>query len=1107
MIANTFIKRPVTAIVISLVLMISGLICLFNLAVDQYPNISPPSVSVSGSYTGADAETVEQTVATPIEEQVNGTPGMEYMQSTNTNSGGMSIRVTFNIGTNVEIAALNVQNRVGIASPALPAVVSKLGLTVRASNPDMLMLVGIFSPNGMHNITFLDNYTNTFILDAILRVPGVGDVTARADQFSMRIWMNPDKMASYGITTGDVDSALTAQNVYVAAGAVGTPPQRNSQSFETGILVNGMLSKASDYQKIIVKANPTTGAMVYLRDIARVELGKFTFSSNSFVDGKRASILQIFQSPGSNALQTADNVYKELALLKKTFPADVNYSVPFESITIIKVSMDEVVGTLLKALGLVAIVVLLFLQNIRSTIIPIVAIPVSILSTFIFFIPLGFTINTLTMFGFVLAIGIVVDDAIIVVEAVQHYIDEEHMSPKEATYQAMKEISAPVIAIALILASVFVPVGFIPGIVGRLYQQFAITIAISVIISAFVALSLTPALCTLLLRPSHHEVKSKNILVRWTERFFEWFNHSFDTVTARYVNGVRRCIKYAWVVVLILVCICVGTVYLFKLKPSGFVPSEDGGRLYITYQLPDAASTSASVNVMEKLMKIVTSTPGILHYAASSGFNILNGGATSNSGSMFLMLKPWDERTTPGTQFPGIMKVLTNRFAKAGIKNASIVVIQPPPIRGIGIAAGFSMQIEQGNSTDNIHQFEAAVHKFVAAAQKNPATSTAFSYFSAHTPSYDLTVDREKCEKLGINISDVFSTMQAYMGSLFVNNFTLYNRTYHVVIQADTQYRALISNMDKYYVRNSAGNMTPLSTVITYKPTIAAPLISHFNIFRSAEVDGSIPDGYSSGQSLDGLTHLAQTVLPRGYTFEFSGLSYEEIKAGSLTVYIFMFSIVFVFLFLAALYESWSVPFSVMLAVPVSAFGAIVFLTLWPLVTQQQLTNNVYAQIGLITLIGLSAKNAILIVEFAKIRVDQGIELLEATLEAVRLRLRPIIMTSMAFILGVLPLALATGAGGASRNTIGVTVLGGMVASSTISIFVVPVLFVLFTRFSYGKLQLQWLQDNRELLLEKAKKVEEQNIDPELEYEIADSRQKNEEERKKKGLHPDDDKK
>lgn len=1087
MIANTFIKRPVTAIVISLVLVIAGLICLDNLAVDQYPDISPPSVSVSASYTGADAETVEQTVATPIEEQVNGTPGMEYMQSSSTNSGGVSVRVTFDVGTNVHIAALNVQNRVGIAGPALPAVVSKLGVNIRASNPDQLLLIALYSPKGTHNITFIDNYTSTYINDAILRVPGVGDVSARADQFSMRIWMNPDKMASYSLTPADVSAALNAQNVYVAAGSVGSPPQPSSQSFETGILVKGMLSKASDYEKIIVKTNPATGQMVYLKDIARVELGKFTFSSNSFVDGHRASLLQVYQSPGANALQTADNIYKELAILKKSFPADIDYTIPYESVTIIKVSMEEVLGTLLKALGLVAVVVFLFLQNWRSTIIPIVAIPVSILGTFIFFIPLGFTINTLTMFGFVLAIGIVVDDAIIVVEAVQHYIDEQHMSPKEATYQAMKEISAPVIAIALILASVFVPVGFIPGIVGRLYQQFAITIAISVIISAFVALSLTPALCTLLLRPSHHEKAN------WMEKFFNWFNAWFDRVTIKYANGVRHCIKYAKFVVIILLCICVGTYLLFKSKPSGFVPSEDGGRLFVTYQLPDASSTAQSVAVMEKLMKIVSSTPGVLHYAASSGFNILSGGASSNSGSMFLMLKPWDERTTPQTMVPGIMDVMRKRFAKAGIKNASVVVIQPPPIRGIGIAAGFSMQIEQGNSTDDIHAFEKAVHKYVAAAQKIPASSTAFSYFSAHTPSYDLSVDREKCEKLGINISDVFSTMQAYMGSLFVNNFTLYNRTYHVVIQADTSYRAVIANMDKYYVRNQKGQMVPLSTVISYKPTAAAPLITHFNIFRSAEVDGSIPEGYSSGQSIEALKEAAKS-LPRGYTYEFSGLSYQELQAGSLTIYIFMFSIVFVFLFLAALYESWSVPFSVMLAVPISAFGAIVALTL-----NTSLTNNVYAQIGLITLIGLSAKNAILIVEFAKIRVDHGEPLLQSTLEAVRLRLRPIIMTSMAFILGVLPLALATGAGGASRNTIGWTVLGGMIASSTISIFVVPVLFVIFTRVSYGKKQLAWLKAHRDDLLEKARRAEAQNIDPELEYDIAHAHEQNKADRAKHG--------
>ena len=1083
MIANTFIKRPVTAIVISLVLVISGLICMFNLAVDQYPNISPPSVSINGSYTGADAETVEQTTATPIEEQVNGTPGMEYMQSTSTNSGGVGIRVTFNIGTNVHIAALNVQNRVNIAAPILPAVVSKLGLTVRASNPDQLLIVAIYSPKGTHNITFLDNYTNTFILDALLRVPGVGDANARTDNFSMRIWMNPNKMASYRLTPADVISALSSQNVYVAAGSVGAPPQAPSQAFETGILVNGMLNKASDYQKMIIKTIPGTGKIVYLRDVARVELGKFTFSSNSFVDGKRCSTIQLFQSPGSNALQTADNIYKELARLKKSFPADVDYVVPFESITIIKVSMQEVIGTLLKALALVAIVVFLFLQNWRSTIIPILAIPVSILATFCFFIPLGFTINTLTMFGFVLAIGIVVDDAIIVVEAVQHYIDDQGMSAKEATYHAMKEISAPVIAIALILASVFVPVGFIPGIVGRLYQQFAITIAISVIISAFVALSLTPALCTLLLRPSHNE--SKNF--KWLDKFFHHFNRFFDGLTHRYTNGVRKSISGSIYVVIMLVCICAGTYLLFRAKPSGFVPNEDGGRLFVTYQLPDASSTTQSVAVMEKLMKIVGTTKGILHYAASSGFNILNGGANSNAGSMFLMLTPWDERSSKELRIEGIAANLKKRFAAAGIKNANIVVIQPPPIRGIGLAAGYSMQIEEGNSTDDIHAFEKAVHKFVAAAQKIPATSTAFSYYSAHTPSYDLTVDREKCQKLGVNIGDVFTTMQAYMGSMFVNNFTLYRRTYHVVAQADTNYRALISDMDKYYVRNQAGEMLPLSTLIHYKATAAAPLITHFNIFRSAEVDGAIPEGYSSGQSLDALRQVAAKVLPRGYTIEFSGLSYEEIKAGSTTIYIFIFSITFVFLFLAALYESWSVPFSVMLAVPISAFGAILALTIIP-----PLTNNVYAQIGLITLIGLSAKNAILIVEFAKIRVDRGEELIKSTLEAVKLRLRPIVMTSMAFILGVLPLCLATGAGAASRNTIGVTVLGGMIASVTLSIFVVPVLFVLLTRFSYGKKQLAWLRDNHELLMEKAQKVEMQNIDPELEYDIAQAKAWNE---------------
>src|SRR6201994_4375949 len=547
MIANTFIKRPVTAMVVSIVLVLAGGIAVLTLPIDQYPDITPPVVQVSAQFTGADAQTVEQTVATPIEEQVNGSPGMEYMQSNSTNNGLLSMSVTFNIGTNVDIATLDVQNRVSIANPLLPAVASRLGVTVRAINPSQLMMIAVYAPDNTHDITFLDNYTNIFIQDALLRVPGVGSISRSTDDFSMRVWMNPQAMATHNLMPSDVINALNTQNVQVAAGSAGVPPQQKAQAFEIGILVNGRLSKVSEFENIIIKNNPATGELVYMKDVARVELGKFTFSSNSFVDGHRASFLRIYQAPGSNALETANGIYKQLAILKQSFPADVEYSVPFEAVTVVKVSMADVVGTLLKTLGLVAVGVFVFLQSFRSTLIPILAIPVSIMGTFIFFYPLGFTINTLTMFGFVLAIGIVVDDAIIVVESVQHYMDHDKMSAKEATYVAMKEISAPVVAIALILAAVFVPVGFIPGIVGRLYQQFAITIAISVIISAFVALSLTPALCTLLLRPSHHETKKKGVVgkvTHWIDRFFYWFNHAFEWVTNKYTNGVKNCIKY-----------------------------------------------------------------------------------------------------------------------------------------------------------------------------------------------------------------------------------------------------------------------------------------------------------------------------------------------------------------------------------------------------------------------------------------------------------------------------------------------------------------------------------------------------------------------------------
>ena len=841
MIANTFIKRPVTAIVISIILVITGIICIFNSPVEQYPQITPPVVQVNGQFTGADALTVEQTVATPIEQQVNGTPGMEYMQSNNTNNGLMSMNVTFDIGTDINIATLDVQNRVSIATPLLPAAVSRLGLTVRALNPSMLMMVAVYAPQGTHDITFLDNYTNIFVQDALLRVPGVGSISRFTDDFSMRIWMDPEKMASYSLTPTDVISALNAQNVQVAAGSAGVPPQQKTQTFELGILVNGRLSKVSDFENVIVKTSPATGELVYLKDVARVELGKFTFSSNSFVDGNRASCLLIYQAPGSNALETASGVYKVLAQLKKSFPTDVDYKVPFESVTVVRVSMSEVVVTLLLALGLVALVVYLFLQNLRTTLIPVLAIPVSILGTFCFFIPLGFTINTLTMFGFVLAIGIVVDDAIIVVEAVEHYMDEHHLSAKEATYQAMKDISAPVVAIALILAAVFVPVGFIPGIVGRLYQQFAITIAISVMLSAFVALSLTPALCSLLLKPSQKEAAP-----RGAGRFFAAFNTWFDKLTDRYSDGVRRSIKASRYVVVLLLCVCIGAAFLFRNKSTGFIPSEDDGNLYITFQLPPASSTAQSVAVMTKLMAVIASTPGVGHYAALSGLNVVTNATNSNCGTVYCQLKSWDERSNASEQVPGIIRVMQQRIIDAGLTNANVQVIQPSPIPGVGSVVGFSFQIEQRNTNDDIHAFEKVVNRFVDEANRNPAISHAYSFYSAHTPNYNLTVNREKCEKLGVNIADVFTTIQAYMGSIYVNDFTTYNRTFHVVVQADTMSRAAVSDIDKYYVRNQAGAMVPLGTLISYAPTEAAPLISHFNIFRSAEIDGASSSGYSS---------------------------------------------------------------------------------------------------------------------------------------------------------------------------------------------------------------------------------------------------------------------
>jgi hydrophobe/amphiphile efflux-1 (HAE1) family protein len=1048
MIANTFIRRPVTAIVISVVLVLVGLLAMTTLPIGQYPEISPPTVQVTGTYIGADAQTVEQTTATPVEVQVNGTPGMTYMTSNSTNSGAMSLTVNFEVGTDINIAALDVQNRVGIAQPTLPQEVQRLGLTVRKRNPSILMLVALYSPNGTHDVTFLDNYTNVYIKDALLRAKGVGDIFTRADDFSMRVWLKPDKLAQMGITADEVRAAITEQNAQISAGTVGAPPQKTGQTYEYTIFVKGRLVTAEEFGNIIIKTRPDDGAVVYLKDVARIQLGKFSYSNNSYVDGKRASYLLVYQAPGSNAIETAEAVSATMEQLKKTFPKDVAYVVPFESVSVIEVSIHEVVETLLEALVLVVIVVFLFLQSWRATIIPVLAIPVSIIATFIFFIPLGFTINTLTLFGFVLAIGIVVDDAIVVVEAVQHNMDHEQMTPKEATYAAMKEISGPVMAIALILAAVFVPVGFIPGIVGRLYQQFAITIAISVLISAFVALSLTPALCTLILRPMHLDKNSRGL-----NKFFFKFNIWFSHVTSRYSLGVKKSIRFSRYVIILLICIVVGTLFLFKSKPTGFIPTEDDGRVYITFDLPESSSTERTIAVMTEMMHTLDSVKAIGHYAALGGLNVVSFATKSNSATIFCQLKPWDQRKDKSQQIFGVVAELQAKLSR--FKEANVVVIPPPAIPGLGSTAGFSFILQQKTGGADIKEFEGVLQKFTMAINQRPEIARAFSFFTARTPGYQLEIDREKAKKMGVQISSIATALQTYLGSAYVNDFTVYGRNFRVVTQADSTYRGDIKDLAQYFVRNSSGNMVPLSALTTYKVTESAPVISHYNLFRSAEINGSPAPGYSSGDAIKALEEVAAQVLPEGYGYEFSGLSREEILSGSKTVYIFALSIIFVFLFLAALYESWSVPFSVLLAVPIGAFGAIATLSFLP-----ALTNNVYAQIGLITLIGLSAKNAILIVEFAKERVDKGMELVTATVEAAKLRLRPIIMTSLAFLLGIMPLVLSSGAGAESRKTMGWTVLGGMFTATFLAIFIVPVLYVVITRLAYGKDKLKQMQEN-----------------------------------------------
>jgi hydrophobic/amphiphilic exporter-1 (mainly G- bacteria), HAE1 family len=1046
MIADTFIERPNFAIVISLFLLLLGSLAIANLPVSQYPNITPPIIQVTAIYTGADAETIEQTVATPLETQINGTPGMAYIESTSSNEGRMTMNITFEVGTDIDIAAVEVQNRINVAEALLPEEVRRLGITIRKRNPSLLMIVSMFSPEGTHGIDFLNNYANIYVKNELLRVPGVGDIFTRAQDFSMRVWLKPDKLYQLGISAGEVVGALREQNIQVAAGALGTPPQKGHQSFEYTLFTNGRLSSEAEFENVIVKSAEEGQQLVYLKDVARVELGRFDYSVNNFTDGKPAAYLIIYQTPDSNILDTEEGIISAMENIQNNFPKDMEYVIPFESASVVRVSISEVLEALLLALFLVSIVVFLFLQNWRTTLIPILIIPVSIIGTFALFIPLGFSINNLTLFGFVLAIGIVVDDAIVVVEATMGYMEKENLNAKDAVKKAMKDISGPVIAMSLIVAAVFIPVGFIPGIVGRLYQQFAMAIAASGLISGFVALSLTPALCSLLLKPRKQPTKVRGIAV-----FFRWFNTGFEYFAKKYDRGIKMSFNHPGLFVIGLVIMIVGTLVLFNIKPSGFLPNEDEGRLFITYELPEGASTERSLETIYQLMEILGEEEDIFHFTAVTGLNAINFSSKSNSGTVFSQLKPWSERTGKGQNAFEIRDRLLQELNDK-LPQANIVIVAPSAIPGLGSTSGFSMVVQDRDGTSSIREFEQAVKAFVAEVNQTETIENAFTFFSATTPSYRVNLDREKTARLGVNIGDAYTTMQTFLGSTYVNDFILYGRNFRVVAQADTAYREDLSALQQIFVKNNRGNMLPISNLVTTEVIENAPLISHFNLFRSSTINGDAAAGYSSGQAIEALREQASSKLPSGYGIDFAGVSREEIKSGGSTLLIFLLSLTFVFLCLSALYESWSVPFSVLLAVPTGVFGAIVTLMFFP-----SLTNNVYAQIGLLTLIGLAAKNAILIVEYAKDRVDRGLAIEKAASLATQLRLRPILMTSFAFILGVLPLAFASGAGSVARKTIGWTVVGGMFSATFFTLFLVPVLFILITKLAYSKKELATL--------------------------------------------------
>ncbi len=1034
--AKFFIAHPVVAMVIAILMALIGAVAFFRLPVAQFPEIVPPEVVLIANYPGADAETVEQSVATPIEQQMSGVDNMNYMYSVNTNNGSLRMTVSFDVQTDPNLNLILAQMRETQANSQLPVDVVNQGVVVQKARSSPMMLLALYSPKGTYDGIFLANYAYININDQLTRVPGVANVLVfGAGQYAMRLWVKPDRLAQLSLTVPDIVQAIQSQNTVNPAGQIGAEPVPPGQEFTYAVRAQGRLLTPEEFGQIVLRANPD-GSLVRVGDVARIELGAQSYNIKGRLNGEPSAIIALYQTPGTNALEAANGVKKRMEELKERFPQDLDYIVSLDTTRAVSAGMREILKTLLQALLLVILVVFIFLQGWRATLIPLLAVPVSLIGTFVFFPMFGFSVNTLSLFGLVLAIGLVVDDAIVVVECVERHI-EEGMSPHDATVQAMEEVSGPVIAIAAVLASVFIPAAFIPGITGRLYQQFALTIAISVILSAFNALSLSPALASLLLRPR----KERRGPIA---AFFRWFNNAFGGARQGYVGACRHLIHKSAFSLILLAAVAATALLVGAKLPSSFLPEEDQGYVYAAVQLPNAASLQRTDQTCKKVEEILKHTPGVARYTTVVGFSLLSLAQTTYNGFFFITLEDWDKRRKPEEQLDAIKAHLNREMAK--IPECAGFAFSPPAIPGVGTSGGFTF-ILQDRAGKDIAFLDENVKAFLAAARARPELSNLSTTFLPTVPQVYVNVDRDKVLKQGVPLSDVYRTLQTFMGGLFVNYFNRFGRQWQVYVQAEGDYRTRAENLGQFYVRNDKGDAVPLSALTCIESHAGPEFTLRYNLYRCAQINGSASPGYSSAQAMAALEEVFAQTMPREMGFNYLGMSFQEKKAqeGVPPVAVFALSLLFVFLILTALYESWSLPFSVLLTTPVAAFGAVAALA------ARHLENNVFAQIGMVMLIGLAAKNAILIVEFSKKQYEQGRPLEEAALEGARLRLRPILMTSFAFVLGCIPLWLAHGSGAAAREVMGTCVIGGMLAASLLAIFLIPVMFHVVERLRGAK--------------------------------------------------------